>query len=267
VRSVEESCRCEMKAEGKTLVVIEQRIQLLRGFLDALENGKVDSGEPYHSFINRHIVAAKNAVVEAGTLKRMTIGPPPAVGGIVAQNIDPFDNIFTDFWGMSMLPAVIDCVEQAIGVYEYMKTEDGLALVRSREAIDIESAIERALRPAFRNGPPKSERAVQDAVENILNVLGVEFSRDREVAMVAAKAFRPDFVVTAMQLAIEVKLANQAHDGAQIQEELAADISAYMTKWRRLMVVVYDLGVIADPYRFRTDNQKLFGVSVTVVKH
>jgi hypothetical protein len=202
-----------------------QRIELLRKFLAALKDDRSKSEEDYRSFINRHIVAVKNAVREAGTLRLMTVGPPPAVGGFVAQNIDPFDNILIDFWGRSMIPVVIDCVEQAIGVYEHMQSEDGLVSLLNREAIDIESAIERSLRPAFRNAPPKSERDVQDAIENILNVLGVDFVRDRDVATVGPKAFRPDFVVTAMDLAIEVKFANQTHGAAEIQEEIAADIA------------------------------------------
>lgn len=54
---------------------------------------------------------------------------------------------------------------------------------------------------------------------------------------------------------------------AQIQEEISADITGYRTRWKRLLVVIYDNGCIKDPYRLRSENQRLFGVSVVVVKH
>ena len=54
---------------------------------------------------------------------------------------------------------------------------------------------------------------------------------------------------------------------SQIQEEINADISAYKTKWKNLLFVIYDLGVINDPYKFQTENIKLFGISVRVIKH
>lgn len=70
-----------------------------------------------------------------------------------------------------------------------------------------------------------------------------------------------------MSLAIEVKLAKEGHGASNIQEEMNADITAYKTKWKRLMFVIYDLGVIADPHRMIRENQRLFGISVLVIKH
>ena len=128
-------------------------------------------------------------------------------------------------------------------------------------------SIERALRPSFRNEQPKSEKEIQDSIENILNTLGVKFSRDREVTSVAGKSFKPDFIVEEIDLAIEVKLAKPSHGVAQIQEEINADISAYRTKWKNLLFIIYDLGVIQDPYKFQTENTRLFGISVRVIKH
>jgi hypothetical protein len=253
-------------------ILIEKRLELLRKFHEALDrwfNGEYEpEGEKaLRSYINRNFVAVRNAVREAGTLKLLNIGPPPAVGGVVMRNLDPFENLFEDFYGLSVIPTAMDSVEQAIGVFEHIQTEEGLITLFSKEAIDIEAAIERALRPSFRLGPPNSERDVQDAVENILRTLGLDFTRDIEVAPVGAKSFRPDFVVTPLDLAIEIKLAKQSHGSAKIQEEIAADIAAYRTKWRHLLVVIYDLGVIEDPYQMRKSNLKLFGVSVIVIKH
>jgi hypothetical protein len=134
-------------------------------------------------------------------------------------------------------------------------------------SIDIEAAIERALRPTFHSNPPSSEREVQDAVETILNALGIIFVREKEVAPVGPRAFHPDFTVPDIELAIEVKLATVTHSASAIQEEIAADISAYRTKWRHLLFVIYDNGVITDPYQMRRENMQHFGVNVVIVKH
>jgi hypothetical protein len=256
--------------KSKEKVLIEKRIDLLTEFGDSLRQlftGNYEDNDELHSFVNRNLVAVRTAVREAGTLKLMNISPPPAVGGMIMQNVDPFQNIFNNLYGMSLIPLAIECIEQAIGVYEHMQTETGLLTLSSREVIDVETAIERALRPSFRRSPPKSERDVQDAIETILRALGIEFTRDREVAPVGAKAFRPDFIVASLDLAIEAKLAKLGRSAADIQEEITADIAAYKTKWRRLLIVVYDLGSIEDPYQMRKSNLKHFGVSVVIIKH
>ncbi|MEY2521087.1 MAG: hypothetical protein QOF24_2846 [Verrucomicrobiota bacterium] len=258
--------------KSKQKVLIEKRLQLLADFAQALRRWfSADYGSggksELKSFINRNLISVRTAVREAGTLQLINISPPPAVGGVIMQNVDPFQNLFGNFYGMSLIPAAIDCIEQAIGVYESMQTEEGLLAMSPREVIDVETAIERALRPSFRNQGPRSERDVQDAVETILRAIGIEFTRDREVAPVGPKAFRPDFIVEPYSLAIEVKLAKAGRTAAEIQEEITADIAAYKTKWQRLLIVIYDLGSIEDPYQMRKSNLTHFGVSVVIIKH
>ena len=148
-----------------------------------------------------------------------------------------------------------------------MQSDSGLVNLNKKESIDIESAIERSLRPSFRSVSPSNEKDVQDSVENILNALGIVFTREKDAAPVGARAFKPDFVLDSLHLAIEVKLAKKGHGASAIQEEIAADITAYRTRWKHLMFVVYDLGEIADPHQLRRENMRLFGVSVIVIKH
>ena len=246
------------------------RISLLEDFLEKLRLW----GDPYgsdqdllKSFLNRNLIAVQQAVIDAGTFHTMTLSPPAAVGGIVAQNVDPFTMIFQNWYGTTLNNHVADMIEQAIGVYESLEKSDGLVRIRHKEAIDIEAAIERALRPTFFSSPPSSERDVQNAVETILNALGIVFVREKEAAPVGPRAFHPDFTVQDIELAIEVKLASLTHSASTIQEEIAADISAYRTKWRHLLFIVYDNGVITDPYQMRRANMQHFGVSVVIVKH
>lgn len=257
--------------DEKESQLLAKRIELLREFEAKLRLWRTSKeGEVRRAcreYLNRNAVAVQTAVREAGTLKLITISPPPIIGGLVSQNLNPFTNLFEDFYGHSLIPDAIDSIQQAIGVYEHMLNDTGLVRLGSRQAFDIESAIQRALRPAFQSGPPRDESAVQGAMEVILQSLGIEFTREKDVAAVGAKVFKPDFVVVSDSLAIEVKYSRPGRTLAQLQEEIAADVAAYSTKWKRLLIVVYDNGLIQDPYGFRRDNMKAFGVSLIVVKH
>jgi hypothetical protein len=261
-----------IKNDGELSLRIDARIKLLTEFREYAHRWYQEQYEPegeaeLRKRINKTLIPARMAVVQAGAIKLMTIGPPPAVGGVVPQNIDSFQNFFTNFYGISLIETVIDAVDQAIGVYEQALVGSDLVNFESKDALDIETAIERALRPSFRKHPPGKEVEVQDAIEDILNAVGVDFIRDKEVAPVGPRASRPDFTIEAMSLAIEVKLAKEGHGASDIQEEMNADITAYKTKWKRLIFVIYDLGVVADPHRMIRENQRLFGISVLVIKH
>lgn len=250
----------------------EARLALLEAFRNALlrwfrYDPESDGQDELRSWINRNTKAAEASVRHVGCLRVMAMAPPPAVGGLVLQNINPFDAVFQDYWGMSTIPQIADMCEQAIGVYEHLGKETGLISLPRKETVDIVSAIERSLRPAFRSGPPVSEKAVQKEVETILNALGVLFTREQDSAPVGPRAFKPDFVLPGLDLAVEIKLASPTHGESTIQEELTSDIAAYQTRWRHVVFVVYDNGVIADPDKLRRDNMRLFGVTVIVVKH
>lgn len=197
----------------------------------------------------------------------MNLAPPSAIGGLVARGIDPFHMIFQDWYGRSLIPNIADMVDQAIGVYQHLDENTGLIRLHSPQGLDIEAAIERALRPAFHDSPPTRERQVQDQVETILSALGIEYFREKEAAPVGPRAFHPDFTVPSLEMAIEIKLARENHGASIIQDELLSDISAYGIKWKRLLVIIYDNGVIVDPYQMRRENMKHFGVSVVIVKH
>jgi hypothetical protein len=259
-------------SEDEKTARYHERVELLEEFRKAILNyfsgDYGDKGkEQLKSFINRNVVAARSAVRDAGTLHYMTLAPPPAIGGPIARGIDPFDMIFQGWYGSSLIPNISDMVEQAIGVYHHLEKQTGSVRLDSVQAIHIEAAIERALRPAFDDSPPSSEREVQNRIEIILNAIGIEHIREKEAATIGARAFHPDFTVPSLSLAIEVKLATKTHGASAIQEELAADISAYSTKWKRLLFIIYDTGVITDPYQMQRANKTHFGASIIIVKH
>ena len=77
-------------------------------------NGKYET----RSQINKKLANVRNMVLRAGALKTFTISPPPMIGGMIMQNVDPFAMIFNPPYGQSLVPALIDMIDEAIGVIE-----------------------------------------------------------------------------------------------------------------------------------------------------
>lgn len=262
---------------------IDSRIKLLEEFLDLLrqfESAKQvslrseragrrspdaeQSLAALQSQLNRRVEAVGKAVSAAGVGSTLVYTAPAMIGG-GTQVIDVFENVFGGVHDHAIMPHTITQTERAIGAYEAMRVDPTL-FAQGKQALDIVDALNRSLRPAFRE-VPRNERDVQDAVDQILRVLGLDYVRDKEVAPVGPTSFKPDFTVGSLDLAIEVKFANEKHTAADVQRELAEDVTAYKTKWKHLIAVVYDLGVIQDPEQMRRDNEAHFGVTVVIVKH
>lgn len=68
------------------------------------------------TYINRNKAWVRQEVLEAGCLHIFTIAPPPAVGGLIMRNVDPFLMIFEPPYRMSMVPPITDMIDQTIGV-------------------------------------------------------------------------------------------------------------------------------------------------------
>lgn len=243
---------------------INQRIELLTTFIEMLNAWLMpwsygEDRRPIRSAINKQLRPAGMAVIKAGVRKTLS-GPG-------FDNVDPFTNIFLTVDGNVFMTHARDAAEQAIGIYSQMLSDPKLMLDVSNDAMDLEVAIERSVRPTFRTGPPKDEKEVQDAVQNTLNALGITHTRDREVVSIGGKSFKPDFVIEEWDLAIEVKYARANRGPALLQEEMSADVAAYSTKWRRALFIVYDHGTIDDPYQFRIDNMRKLQTAVVIVKH
>jgi len=84
--------------------------------LNEWENGNGDS--EVRTEINKRAHAVRNIVLHTGTLQLYHIGPPPALGGMIVKNVDPFSCIFDPPYGQSMNDVLIDNIERAIGVIE-----------------------------------------------------------------------------------------------------------------------------------------------------
>ena len=91
-----------------------------------------DGSASLRTQISRSMPRAKGILMETGTLKSVTLSPPPAIGGLMVQNADPFGFVLQDYYGMSMIPAVADMIDEAIGVLESPEYEKGISAIASR---------------------------------------------------------------------------------------------------------------------------------------
>lgn len=156
----------------------------------------------------------------------------------------------------------------SIGTLEFaleLGGEENLPVQQDSPAafIEVLSAIRRALRPAFKT-PPDDEQEVQDQVEVILRAQGVEFERESQMAH-ATKKVKPDFVLPALDTALEVKFCKSAEREKQIIEEIGADIVAYRKQYPIMLFVVYDVATIADKDSFVKGFSGEPGVLVEII--
>ncbi|MDV2077794.1 hypothetical protein [Marinobacter xestospongiae] len=100
-----------------------ERIEILEEFDSLLGRqfeGKYEpeGREGLRKRINSSAPSVRSIVAKVGCMKRVSTAPPPAIGGPALQNVDPFDMIFDDYFGMSFIPTLRDMVQQAIGVIQ-----------------------------------------------------------------------------------------------------------------------------------------------------
>jgi hypothetical protein len=94
------------------------RIERLQRFKKLLQQWRQSPTDELRSQISEQKQQVRRDVIEAGCLKRMNIAPPPAVGGLILRNIDPFDMIFRAPWGLSLVRDIQDMIDEAIGAIQ-----------------------------------------------------------------------------------------------------------------------------------------------------
>ena len=103
--------------------IVAEKIRVLFAFQEDIRrwfDGAYDATEAdeLRSRINRTVRRVSEIVREAGCLKLFTIAPPPAVGGLVIRNANPFDSVLESYYGMSPIPSIIDMIDETVGVLE-----------------------------------------------------------------------------------------------------------------------------------------------------
>ncbi len=93
--------------------------------------------------INEMAPRAKNIIKDAGCLQLMNFAPPASIGGVAIQNADPFDVLFTDYYGRSVITDVIDMTHRAIGVLKDSKVNEVAPSYRTHKLRFTQSVLKR----------------------------------------------------------------------------------------------------------------------------
>ncbi len=113
---------------------------MLEQFDSTLErwfNGEVDQGgrESLRKSLNEMAPMARALIREARCHKLISASPPPAIGGPVLQNVDPFDMLFENYFGISFILTIRDMTQQAVGVLRSGRLEEVKEEPEKKEAV------------------------------------------------------------------------------------------------------------------------------------
>jgi hypothetical protein len=103
-----------MSHDDKINLLQEFKRHLLEYSLSAA-NGNQLTQISSRQYVNTNKPRVRSIIREAGVYKSLTIGPPPAVGGLLMRNVDPLDIIFNPPYQRSPIPVIVDMIDEAIG--------------------------------------------------------------------------------------------------------------------------------------------------------
>lgn len=143
--------------------------------------------------------------------------------------------------------------------------------VRDDEIRSLSDFFQANLRKAVFDEPSR-EKNIQDVIEQLLIgrglSRGIDYEREKGRVKVSIKETIPDFIVSRLSLAIEIKLSRDKAAARTIVDEINADIQAYGKAYAAIIFVVYDLGSIQDADEYRQGISSVEkNIHVVVVKH
>lgn len=142
--------------------------------------------------------------------------------------------------------------------------------VKENEIENLKNFLKNNLRKAV-FAIPEDEEDIQDNIEKLFIGKGWQkgLDYDREVGRVkySIKEYKPDFIISKLGLAIDVKLSKNKEKSKKIVDEINTDIMAYSKKYSNILFVVYDLGSIKNEEEFLHDLECKDKISVVIVKH
>jgi hypothetical protein len=249
--------------------IIAEKIKVLFAFQEDIRrwfDGAYDATEAdeLRSRINRTVRRVNEIVREAGCLKLFTIAPPPAVGGLVIRNADPFDSVLEIYYGMSPIPSIIDMIDETIGVIESPEYLEKL-LERSQESegeiqqqkLTIKALprilllckrfhlVARQLQARHAKKPTlviEDEYDVQDLFGSLLRLDFDDIRPEEWTPSYAGKSARVDFLLKRENIVIEIKKTRPSLRAKEIGDQLIIDIGRYKKHpgCRTLVCFVYD---------------------------
>jgi len=112
-----------------------QQLENYKAALIAWDHGHdtLTDGTSIRTFINRNAPAVRKLVLRAGCSKTMTVSPPPAVGGLIMRNVDPFGCVFEGPYGMNMTSVICDMIDETVASLKLANSEQNQSLKQVRK--------------------------------------------------------------------------------------------------------------------------------------
>lgn len=265
-----------MPEEQATTDEITRRLTLLEDFLADLREFWHGEGDPTGALktrVNRAAFAVREVVIEAGCLQLFTLAPPAAIGGLVHRGVDPFTSLFRDYFGRSLIPNVIDMIDQTIGVVQSPGYLEKVATSQNdEETVVVARGLQRVEQLCRRF--PQIARQLQDRhnrrgtieiddeydVQDLFHaLLRLDFDdiRDEEWSpSYAGKNARVDFLLKPEKIIVEIKKTRKGLGVRELGDQLIVDIARYQAHpdCRSLVCFVYDPDrKIGNPRGLETD--------------
>jgi hypothetical protein len=117
---------------------------------------------------------------------------------------------------------------------------------------------------------PSNEKAVQDIMWIMIRSQFDRVDREETLSKFGVKNYRPDFGIPDLNVLIEAKFIGENTIVPRIQEEILADVPAYLndsSKYKSLIVLIYDEAQkLRDSVKFIEDLKSISGIiEVSVV--
>jgi hypothetical protein len=106
-------------------VNLEDRIKNIEAFKEKLQTWAKTRDVKLREWLNQNMHAIRRETLEAHTYRTVTISPPPAIGGLVMHNVDPFESMFGSPYGLSVIPTIADMLDRTIGMLRNPPPETG----------------------------------------------------------------------------------------------------------------------------------------------
>ena len=230
--------------------VVAARVKLLTQFRQDIRswfdgNHEADSSA-LRTRISRAVRRVHDIVKDVGCLKLVTIAPPPIIGGLVQAGVDPFVSIFQNHYGLSLIPTVVDTIDETIGVLESPEYLEKLALeeaTKDTKVADFARGLQRVIHICRRfplvarqlqqrhdHRPSHSiddEYDVQDLMHALLRIDFEDVRPEEYTPSYAGSASRMDFLLKRERIVLEIKKTRLTLRAKEVADQLLIDIARY----------------------------------------
>lgn len=121
-----------------TNVEIIDLLKEYRSHLLRLYSNDIYDYQATRTFLNKNRALVQKILIKAGTLRAISVAPPPITGGYMMNNLNPMDLIFDPPYGLNIGNHLSDVIEQAVGVIEADETFASKLQVESEDGRDYD---------------------------------------------------------------------------------------------------------------------------------